>query len=97
MSHKNTFLLRVIAARRAAWFSLLIAVAFQLLTYLGFLAIENGSLDGLIESGLYGNTTRGEIARLALVYTAAMKLINFAILIGALFLTLWVRGLRRID
>ena len=96
MSDSGTFLHRVIAARRAAWLVFLIAVGVQMFTYLAYLGMERGWLDGLIESGLYGDISRDEAARLAFVYVAALKLLSTAILMGALFLTLWVRGLRRI-
>ena len=96
MSDAATFLHRVIAARRAAWIALLIAVGFQMLTYFAFLVMEGGGLDGLIESGRYGDISRDEASRLMFIYVAAMKLMNFGFLMGAVFLTLWVRGLRRI-
>ena len=96
MSDRVAFLNRVIAARRAAWLVLLIAIGFQVFTYFAYLGIEQGWLDGLIESGLYGNFSRDEVARLAFIYVAALKLMNTAILLAALFLTLWVRGLRRL-
>ena len=96
MSDSSTFLHRIIAARGAAWRVLLIAFALQILTYLAYLGMEGGWLDGLIESGLYGDISRDEAARLTFLYVAALKLMSTAILMGALFLTLWVRGLRRI-
>jgi len=96
MSDSSTFLHRVIAARRAAWIVFLIAIAVQIFTYLAYLGMEQGWLDGLIESGLYGNVSRDELARLTFHFAAALKLMSIAILMGALFLTLWVRGLRRI-
>jgi hypothetical protein len=73
----------------------LIAVGLQMLTYLAYLGMAQGWLDGLIESGLYGDISRDEAAPLMFLYVAALKLMNTAILMGALFLTLWVRGLRR--
>jgi hypothetical protein len=97
MSDSETFLHRVIAARRAAWIVLLIAVGFQMFTYLVYLGIERGWLDALIESGLYGDISRDEAGRVSFIYVAAFKLMNTAILLGALFLHLWVRGLRRIS
>jgi len=96
MSDSATFLDRVIAARRAAWFVFLVAVGLQMFIYLAYLGMEQGWLDGLIESGLYGDISRDEAARLVFLYVAAFKLMNTGILLGALFLTLWVRGLRRI-
>ena len=96
MSDSDTFLQRVIAARRAAWLVFLIAVGFQILTYAVYLGMEQGWLDGLIESGLYGDVSRDEATRLMFRYVAALKLMSTAVLLGALFLTLWVRGLRRI-
>ncbi|MAB78327.1 MAG: hypothetical protein CMJ89_03135 [Planctomycetes bacterium] len=96
MSDSALFLDRVIAARRAAWLVFLVAVGVQIFTYLAFLGMERGWLDGLIESGLYGGITPDEATRLMFLYTVALKLMSTAILMGALFLTLWVRGLRRI-
>ncbi|MCP3902775.1 MAG: hypothetical protein GY715_03985 [Planctomycetes bacterium] len=96
MSDHSAFLNRVLAARRAAWFVLLIAVVIQIFVYLVYLGMEQGWMDGLIELGLYGNITRDEMAQLTFFCVAALKLMNTAILLGAIFLTLWVRGLRRI-
>ncbi len=96
MSDHSAFLQRVLAARRAAWLVLLIAVVIQIFVYLIYLGMEQGWMDDLIGSGLYGNITRDELAQLTLIYVAALKLISTAIFLGAIFLTLWVRGLRRI-
>lgn len=96
MSEDNLFLRRVIAARRAAWIVLVIGIAFQILTYFIFLGMTDGGMDGLLESGLYGDISRDEASRLLLYYVSAMKLINYSFFLGAMFLTLWVRGLRRI-
>ena len=96
MSDNVIFLHRVIAARRAAWLVLLIAIGFQIFTYLACLAMEQGWLDGLLASGLYGDISRDEATRMTLLYVAALKLMSTAVLLGALFLTLWVRDLRRI-
>jgi len=96
MTDAGTFLERAIAARRATWLVFGIAVALQLLVYFAFLGMEKGSMDGFIESGLYGDIPRPELARITFYYAAALKLMNTAILMGALFLTLWIRGLRRI-
>ena len=76
------------------WF--LIAVGLQTFTYFAYLGAVHGGLDGLLESGLYGDIPREEMTRLIFVYTAALKLMSTAILMAALFLTLWVRGLRRL-
>ena len=96
MSDSGLFLQRVIAARRASWFVFLIVAVFQISTYLVFLGMADGGLDGLIETGIYGDFSRAELTRLVLYYTAALKLLSTAFLMAALFLTLWVRGLRRI-
>ncbi len=90
-----TFLNRVIAARTAAWLVFSIAVGNQILTYLIYLGMHGGFWDDLIDSGLYGEISRDELTRLTLYYVAALKLMSVAIFMGALFLTLWVRGLRR--
>ena len=96
MSDNEAFLARMIAARKAAWLVFLIAVGLQMSVYFSYLGLEQGWLDGLIEAGLYGNITRSDLARLTLHFVTALKLMNIAILMAALFLTLWVRGLRRI-
>ena len=71
MEHKhmldsNQFLNRVLAARRAAWFVVVIGIALQLITYLFFLGMVDSGMDGLLESGLYGNISRDEASRLLL-------------------------------
>ena len=96
MPDTRLFLERVIAARGAAWRVFLIAVAIQMLVHLGYLGVERGWLDGLLGSGLYGDASREEARRLMLLYVAALKVLSTTLLMGALFLTLWVRGLRRI-
>lgn len=95
MNDSGVFLGRLIAARRAAWLVFLIAVGLQILTYLAYLGMQAGVMDDLIDSGLYGDISRDELARLTLVFVAAMKLMSLATLLGALFLTFWVRGLAR--
>ena len=97
MSDSRIFLHRVIAARRAAWLVFLLGTGLQIFSYFAYLGMEQGWLDGLIESGLYGDISRDELALLTFLFVAALKLMNIAILMGALFLTLWVRGLRRIS
>jgi hypothetical protein len=96
MTDANTFLNRVVAARSAAWKVFLVAVSLQLLTYFAFLGMKDGLLDGLIEAGFYGDMTRDELKDFVIVYVAALKLMSTAVLLAALFLTWWVRGLRRL-
>jgi hypothetical protein len=91
----STFQRRLIAARGAAWQVFLIGLGLQMLTYFLYLGLGQGGIEGLIESGLYGDVSSDEATHLMLVYVAALKLMNTAILMAALFLTLWVRGLRR--
>ena len=97
MPDNDRFLNRVVAARKAAWLVFLVAVGIQMISYGAYLAMQGGGLDGLIESGLWGDISSDEASRLMFHYVAALKLMSTAILMGALFLTLWVRGLRRID
>ena len=91
----GTFQRRLIAARRASWQVFLIGVGLQMLIYLAYLGLGRGGMEGLIESGLYGEISPDELGHLVFVYVAALKLMNTAILMAALFLTLWARGLRR--
>jgi hypothetical protein len=95
MTDTDTFLTRLLAARRAAWLVLLCGVALQLVTYAGFLAIEHGWVDSLVEAGVYGGVSSARLAEVTFLFVAALKLMNIAILMGALFLTFWARGLRR--
>jgi hypothetical protein len=95
MSDTDTFLLRLVAARRAAWLVLGCGIALQLIVYGGYLGVQAGWIDGLIEHGVYGEITRARLSEVTFVFIAALKLLNTAILLGAMFLTLWVRGLRR--
>jgi hypothetical protein len=95
MTESDPFLSRVIAARTAAWWILLIGVAIQMFVYVAYLGMGKGWLDGLIAAGAYGELTRHELAYSVFAYIAVLKLINHVILLGALFLTLWVRGLRK--
>jgi hypothetical protein len=94
MPDTSTFQHRLIAARRAAWQVFVVGVALQMLTYSFYLALGQGGIEGLIETGLYGDIAADQALRLILVYVAALKLMNTAILMVALFLTFWVRALR---
>jgi hypothetical protein len=95
MSDSGTFEHRLIAARRAAWQVFLVGVAIQMFTYFIYLGLGHGGMGGLIESGLYGDISSQEATHVMFVFIAALKLMNMAIFMAALFLTLWVRGLRR--
>jgi len=95
VSDSGTFQHRLTAARRAAWQVFLIGVGLQMLIYFFYLGLGQGGIEGLIESGLYGDISPDEATHLIFVYVAALKLMNTAILMAALFLSLWVRGLRR--
>jgi hypothetical protein len=97
MGDIDRFLPRLLAARRAAWLTFIIGVVLQLVVYGGYLGIERGWVDGLIQRGVYGELTRTQLAHVTLAYVALLKLMNTGILLGAVFLTLWVRGLRRLD
>jgi hypothetical protein len=95
MSDSGTFLHRLIAARRAAWLVLLIGVGLQMFTYIFYLGLGQSGMEGLIESGLYGDISPDELVHVTFLFVAALKLMNIAILMAALFLTLWAQGLRR--
>lgn len=95
MSDSDAFLLRLIAARTAAWWVLLLAVALQMFTYFAFLGLAGGGFGGLIESGLYGDLTPQQLSMASFAYVAALKLMSTVVLLSAVFLTLWVRGIRR--
>jgi hypothetical protein len=66
-----------------------------MLTYSCYLVLGQGGMEGLIESGLYGDIAADEALRLMLLFIAALKLMNAAILMAALFLTLWARSFSR--
>ncbi len=93
MTDRTTFLCHLIAARRSAWRVLIVAMLFQALTYLAYLGMVQGWFDGLIQSGIYGDMSRADLLRVTFLFVAALKLMNIAICLGALFLTLWVRAL----
>jgi hypothetical protein len=95
MSDSNTFQNRLLAARRAAWQVLLIGVGVQMFTYVLYLGFGQGGMEGLIESGLYGDISSGELLRVSFLFIAALKLLNTAVLLAALFITLWARNLSR--
>ncbi|MDH3744477.1 MAG: hypothetical protein OES47_05175 [Acidobacteriota bacterium] len=94
MTDGDSFLRRLLAARRAAWQVLLVGVAIQMLTYFAYLVFTGGGFDGLIESGLYGDLPRQQLSIAFFAYVSALKLINFVVLLAAVFLTLWVRAIR---
>ena len=58
-------------------------------------AVVQGIRDAL--SGAEPQMTPAEMTRVTFHYIAALKLMATALLFGALFLTLWVRGLRRME
>lgn len=95
MTDSATLLRTLIAARRSAWQVLIIALLFQAVTYLAYLGMTQGWFDSLIQSGIYGDMSRAELLQVTFLFVAALKLMNIAICLGALFLTLWVRALRK--
>ena len=95
MADRDVFLQRIVAARTAAWLVLLISMVIQILNYVAYLGMQHGLVDGLIEMGVYGDVTRAQLQIAVFYFLAVLKLMNIGILMVALFLTLWVRGLRR--
>jgi hypothetical protein len=88
--------LKVRAAAGAAWRTWLISAGFTTFTYLAYLAMNAGWLDALIGWGLYGPITAAELARVTFYYVGALKLISTCFLLGAAFLSLWGRGLKKL-
>lgn len=95
MTDCDVFTTRLVAARRAAWQVFGVAVLIHLVTYGAFLGMQEGWVDGMITGGIYGDLTRGELSRLTLYYLAAFKVLTSFVMLGAIFLSLWVRALRR--
>lgn len=63
--------------------------------YLFYLGLGQSGMEGLAHTGLYGDISPSELLRLTFLFIAALKLMNIAIFMVALFLTLWARGLSR--
>jgi hypothetical protein len=88
---------KVRTAAGAAWKVWLIGAGFTMLTYLAYLAMNAGWLDWLIEAGLYGPVTREQLAMTTFYFVGAMKLLGMVFLMGAAFLSLWWRALRKVE
>ena len=97
MDNGNGAILKVKAAAGAAWRVWLISAGFTMLTYLAYLAMNAGWLDALIGWGLYGPVTRAELVKVTFYFVGAMKLIGLCILLGAAFLSLWWRALKKAE
>ena len=87
--------LKVRTAARAAWKTFFVSWGLVALTYVGYLAMNAGWLDWLINSGIYGPVGREQLAMITFYYVGAVKLIGLIFLLGALFLTFWKRGLAK--
>lgn len=86
---------KVRSAARAAWKTFFVSWGLVALTYFGYLAMNAGWLDWLINTGVYGPVGREQLAMITFYYAGAMKLITLVFFLGALFLTFWKRGLAR--
>jgi hypothetical protein len=85
---------KVKTAAGAAWKTFFASWGLTTFTYLAYLAMNAGWLDWLINSGLYGSVTREQMLMITFCYVGVMKLIGLCVLLGALFLSMWWRGLR---
>jgi hypothetical protein len=86
---------KVKAAAGAAWKAFFLSWGMMMFTYLIYLAMCAGWLDWLLGSGLYGPITREFMLPVTFCYIGAMKLITLCFLLGAAFLSMWWRGLRK--
>ncbi len=86
---------KVKTAAGAAWKTWLVGAGFTMVTYFAYLAMNAGWLDWLISSGLYGSVTREQMLMITFCYVGVMKLIGLCVLLVALFLSFWWRGLRK--
>ena len=91
----DDFETRLRAAARAAWWVFVISLILTIVGWLGYLALGAGWLDGLIKLGLYGPVSHGKLVYVTLWYVGLFKIIVLCLFLGALFLTLWARLLRR--
>ena len=94
---ESVFVRRLAAAVRAAWWTFLIGVVAAIVQFSLYAAISHthffvdvASLMGL--EGFSGDTLR----LLMLGFMLAIRLVLAAWLLGTLFLTLWLRRLRRV-
>lgn len=89
------FALKLRAAARAAWLTGLVGWVFVFVSWLAYLALSAGWFDGLISLGLYGPMTRERIVPVVFWFIGGFKMLVFCIFLGAIYLSLWSRALRR--
>lgn len=91
----ETRLKRLQAAVAPAWWTLLIFWGMMMFSWLVFLHIMRNRPDFVINAWGGGNLTWDQIQTLWITFHAVMKLILFAATMITLWLTLYVRRLKR--
>lgn len=91
----DDFVRKIEHAARAAWTVVLVGFGLVVLGWLGYLAMSAGWLDPLVNAGLYGDVPRGQMLPVWFGLIGAFKLVVLGFALGALWLTLWARRLRR--
>ncbi|HUU31430.1 MAG TPA: hypothetical protein VMY69_04950 [Phycisphaerae bacterium] len=95
MQTDSAFVRRLAAAARAGWWCLLVAVAVVILQSAVYLSVVRSGCFWPRMAGFMG-TEAPTMHSVLLIFMMGMRVAVLAWLLGCLFLTLWVRRLRRI-
>lgn len=90
------FVKRLSAAVRAAWWTILIFVVWMLLGWVDILWILHARPDWILRAWGGGDLTWTEVHTLVLWTFGIMKLLLFVALMVTVWLSLWVRRLKRL-
>ena len=86
---------RLSAAVRAAWWTILIFAAWLVLGWIDFLLIMHIRPSWLLTLWGGGEMTWPEVHTLIIWFFAASKVLLFVALLVTIWLSLWLRGLKR--
>ena len=86
---------KVGAAARAAWWTVLIGAVWMSLGYRVWLWMMSARPGWVLVLWGGGDLAWGDVQRISLWFFGVFKIFLFAVLLSAIWLSLWGRGLRR--
>ena len=91
----SSFVRRLAAAARAAWWTFLIGAGVAVVQFLVYSAVSHCEASWLSLASFMQSDSQ-ELRRLMFRFMLAIRLILVVVAIGAIFLSVWVRRLRRV-